>query len=334
MRWFFSRKNREDNGRAQKTEKKDCNPNLSIPQQSTYRCSYCREILPDKHGDYLCSNCRKIEERFATEYYGGYKNRLVEFLSKMGIDVNTYFTTEYTTTDGRPKNQVKVLDELDAIPLRKNEWARYSFICRGSVYCFPQNGIGIRYIKISSLPDEYIWAKSVALSGGIIAMCSDGKNIYYVDEKGIIKSTDRNWIEISLFDSVQECINIISSISDESIYEEIKSRKAVSPDGSENIIEISGYRYGRYPYTYYDFSQKMFFIMSITMDHCGDEVGYYRVEKGKVMERLSKEEPYTMWKKVKEGKVPSVAVVNYLPEADEKDSFEPPAPFGRGVIWN
>ena len=119
--------------------------------------------------------------------YGRYRSLLEDILLEKGIKLEPMFTDGLDET-GRPDHCVEDL-RLRVRPLRDNEYALYLFYAGNGVLAFPDNGIGLRYIKA---PSSEIILEAADVSESLLAGGSDGKDIYVLTGKGELYSSNEN----------------------------------------------------------------------------------------------------------------------------------------------
>lgn len=176
----------------------------------TRRCHQCNAPFDLNYTGGLCLDCWQKEYSLKKAFYSSYTVRLRNELHNSGIEVLDE-STKGVLESGEPVCKVKRCADIDTIPLRENERALFTVSCRDSVFAFPDSGIGLRYLSIA--PEDCEWARKIDAKESIMSICSDGRELYYLTEQGIIQSSSPEWNPKTLFDPIQECRTCCKSIS-------------------------------------------------------------------------------------------------------------------------
>ncbi len=182
-----------------------------LRKTATIVCEECGKTIPYlEMTRHLCPVCWSRRISKLRDFHGEYHARLSDFLSKRGISVLPA-STEYLDASGRTSFPI-VPSAADCIPLRKDvhgnyggdECAVFTAQVGGAVFALPDSGIGIRYLKASvdrSLLDH---AHSLAKSSYILALASDGNDLFLLNDHGTVLSTKPDWNACPLFDVIEE----------------------------------------------------------------------------------------------------------------------------------
>ena len=293
------------------------------------RCRVCDKTYTEDYTAGLCASCWKKDYDLKKEFYFPYKKRLDTALDEIGIitsDLSQKGIREY----GIPEFEVIEHDWMEGIHLRKNERALYTVPCRNCTFGFPSNGIGLRYLYVSTNRQDQEWAKKVDFSDRILAITSDNEELYWLTEKGVIKSTKPYWNEFYLFYNVDECRKICAIIPCESVKLHISKLESGSKYGEYRIFNIQHH-------TFYDANAKVVFTVFADGNYYhGYDVSYFVHSKKEVLERIlayGHRSLYDISRECSIGQIPAFAVADMLEIDESNRSYEPPTDVGYGSIY-
>ena len=194
---------------------------------------------------------QKADYLLKKQFYSSYRTRLADTLHDYDIEVLEE-STEGISECGEPCNEVMEYEWMNVGCLR-NERALCTVYCRGCTFGFPDNGIGLRYLYLSSNSEDREWARKIDKNcESLLALCSDGKELYCLTGKGKIKSTAPNWKTIKLFDPIDERRKICANIPCDQIYKALDMEIKQSGLSKWGIISILD------GFTFYDAINKVF----------------------------------------------------------------------------
>jgi len=254
-----------------------------LSKEEAVECAKCGINVPYLEiKSNLCSDCweKRLEE--LRKFYGRYHQRLKESLEQKGIIVADK-STEHLDKYGRPLKPV-ITDGGNCLPLRDDtkgfyggdECAIFTVEARDAVFAIPDNGIGLRYLEAAFdkwfMDDAYSIASSTFL-----ALASDGKDIYTLDDQGMVRSTKSDFKQYNLFNILNELRRIASvhfTIKD--IDEAVKAFR----DGSKTDVTSD---------VYYDYKQKVFIEKRYTgSSHDGVMEEYAVISKDALLKRITR----------------------------------------------
>lgn len=182
----------------------DANEIRNTPGQSANVCGMCHRTFPaaDMHDGY-CWECWPGELRFRRLFYKVYHLRLKSELNKLGIEV-TDPSDKMADESGNPKKEVVKIQRFGMQELKSTEKAMFTISCRGTLFAVPDNAEGIRYIKISGDKEERAWAENVDCRERLAAALTDGKELYFLTQKGMILSTDPSFTPVKAWEHRDE----------------------------------------------------------------------------------------------------------------------------------
>ncbi len=272
-------------------------------------CKFCHKTVA--YADATtgkCPECLMAELEEKREFYRDYTETLHQALLARGI------STQKESLDGVHKNgcaafPVLPVPGVDLNPLRNDlsvphdERAIYTVSCRGARLAFPDNSISLRYLFLSP---EFLAARHLRNFHPheyILALASDGKELYMLKDDGAVISSAPDFSGFSLFDKQSEIRRYCSLIPTETIDRIIQETYA---SGTHNISAT-----GRS--ICYDAGKKGFTEEVIHGNsHEGIEVVYEPISKEQVLRRMQHGSLYTLWHNCKNGIVPQFAIVDRL----------------------
>ena len=300
--------------------------------EKPWKCRICNEIYTEDYTAGLCISCWEKEFAFKKNFYSAYKKQLELFLQEYGIKTNNK-TNFGIKENGEPEFDVEELAWMNCIHLRKNERAIYTVICRNCVFGFPDNGIGFRYLYISTKSDDMGWAKTVGVDADcerLLAISSDEDELYYLTEKGVVRSSSKHWEEKRLFEFEKECRQICESIDIKDIETYTKHLQAEDKYAEYDIFNICDH-------IYYDADKKVFFgVFADGNYYHGYDVNYVVEPKKKVLAYTasnSRISLYDVASLCSKDKIPMFAVVDRLDVDDSITKYEPPTNVGYGSVY-
>lgn len=194
-----------------------------LRKTTTVVCKECGQTFPYlEMKSRLCPVCWNKHIAKLRDFHGEYHARLSHALNEMEISVSPA-GTEHADASGRATFPI-VPSFTDCSPLRKDvrgygegdERAVFTVKARGAVFALPDNGIGIRYIKADADKSFMDHANSLAAGRSILAIASDGKDLFVLDDTGSVLSTKQDWEVCPLFDIAEEVRRITRRYFDES----------------------------------------------------------------------------------------------------------------------
>ena len=157
--------------------------------QITVPCNNCGTPLTlyesQNHYTGLCRDCWIKTLSKLRAKYSAYMPLLEDILREKEITLKPSFTDGLDDT-GRPMGSIKD-QNLRVLPLRDNEYALYCFHAGDGILAFPNNGIGLRYVKAPSSPKLL---EAADVSEYLLAAGSDGNDIYVLTGKGDLYSSN------------------------------------------------------------------------------------------------------------------------------------------------
>lgn len=193
-----------------------------LRKTTTVVCKGCNKTIPYLEATHQrCADCWIEQLAKLREFYGKYHTRLSNALKEMEISVSPV-NTEYVNASGRAMFPV-VPSSTDCIPLRKDvygyyggdECAVFTVKARDAVFALPDNGISIRYLKTGT--DKSFMDNAYSLERGyILALASDGNDLFVLNDTGSVLSTKQDWETYQLFDIIEEVRRITYHYFDES----------------------------------------------------------------------------------------------------------------------
>ena len=289
----------------------DCGTALSVYQRRSFFRGKCRD-------------CWLKEIRRLRECYKPYQQELAAYLEKKGISLEKPFLDGLSET-GRPLEQIA--EQKDGLlPLRQGEYALYLFSARDGVFAFPDNGIGLRYIKPSPDREFMNTLESIESNHQLLAAASDGRNVYVLDQYGTMYTTEKKSplakkpVGEKIIDPLAHSLKIAKEYFTEEQIQTIAKKVCGS-----GIFEIDSH-------TYYDpEAQKFFRVLTDGNSYHGYEVSYEQLTKEEVMDRLTRFH-FSLFN-VKEfcqsGHLPNLVLAYYLPWSE--GPYTPPDNFGYGT---
>lgn len=209
-----------------------------LSKTTTVVCKECGKTISYLESkSKLCPECWLNRLSKLREFHGEYHARLSASLSEKGISVLPA-STEYVDESGRATLPI-VPSATNCTPLRKDvrgycdgdECAVFTVKVKGTVFALPDNGIGIRYIKAGT--DSPFTDHACSLEKGcILALASDGKDLFVLNDRGDVLSTKKDWEVYPLFDVMDEVREITARYFDES---EISEAVRQYEQGTSNI---------------------------------------------------------------------------------------------------
>lgn len=193
-----------------------------LRETTTVVCKECGKMIPYlEMKNHLCTDCWMKQLSKLRDFHGTYHTRLLNSLMEKGISVSPV-SSKYADVSGRAVFPV-IPSSTDCLPLRKNEdgfvsgdeCAIFTVKARDAVFALPDNGIGIRYLKASI--DKSFMDHAYSLERGyILALASDGKDLFVLNDNGSVLSTKQDWETYQLFDIIEEVRRITYHYFDES----------------------------------------------------------------------------------------------------------------------
>lgn len=193
-----------------------------LRETTTVVCKECGKMIPYlEMKNHLCTDCWMKQLSKLRDFHGAYHTRLLNSLMEKGISVSPV-SSKYVDVSGRAVFPV-IPSSTDCPPLRKNEHgfdsgdecAVFTVKARDAVFALPDNGIGIRYLKAgidkSFMDNAYSLGRS-----HILALASDGKDLFVLNDNGSVLSTKQDWETYQLFDIIEEVRRITYHYFDES----------------------------------------------------------------------------------------------------------------------
>lgn len=293
-----------------------------LRKTATVVCEKCGKTIPYlEMTQHLCPSCWSKYLSSLRDFHSGYHARLSNFLSKQGITVLPP-STEYLDESGRASFPI-VPSATDCIPLRKDvhgnlggdECALFTVKIGDAIFALPNHGIGIRYLKAGadcSLPDH---AYSLAKSSYILALASDGNDLFLLNDRGTVLSTRPNWKACPLFDAIEEVLTITHRYFDDAT---ISAAVQQYEQGvtSSLVDKIS-----------YDCEQKAFIeYVDCGSSHDGIERVYEEISRQDVLQQLS-QRSFHLQEIVfaaQKGTVPLISIVERLAVHDNGTKIHVP----------
>lgn len=295
-----------------------------------FLCRECGKECDLNYTASLCLECWQNDFLLKREVYYAYGVRLACILKNYGIEVYNE-SQEGINKWGKPTFAVAEYDWMEGIHLREDERALFTFKCRGNLFGFPYNGIGLRYLYVSDVKTEKEWAKKIDVSHRLLAVCASDTELYYVTNNGVIRSTDPEWKPIKMFNALEECRTICSKFTEQQIQEFLKKLLLDSEYKDHGIIHILNTRF-------YDLNRKVFFnVFADGSYDTGYDVRYYIVSKKDVLEQMARHTNIVdIISQCKNDEIPMYAIVENLDvnaAVHAYDTYEPPVPVGYGTIF-
>lgn len=185
-----------------------------LRKSSTVICKECNKMVPYlEMKNHLCTDCWMKQLSKLRDFHGAYHTRLLNSLTEKGISVSPP-STKSVGASGRAVFPV-IPSSTDCLPLRKDERAIFTLKIRDAIFTLPDNGIGIRYLKPSTDKSFMNHACSLA-RGHILALASDGNDLFVLNDTGSVLSTKQDWEAYQLFDIIEEVRQITDHSFDES----------------------------------------------------------------------------------------------------------------------
>lgn len=272
----------------------------------TFSCERCKKLCDLNYTGGLCFECWMEDYLLKKYFYSSYRTRLVETLHNNGIEVLEE-STEGIFEYGEPCNKVTEYEWMKVVHLRKNERALFTLHCRGCTFGFPDNGIGLRYLYLSSNPEDREWARKIDIKNSLLAICSDGKELYCLTDEGEIKSTTPKWKTMKLLDPIDERRKICANIPCDQIQKALDMRIKQSSSFQWGIISILD------GFTFYDATNRVFFraVLDDNIYHYNN-VDYKVIEKDSVLKSIY-EDMFTVFRRTKTNQLSCFAFINGLP---------------------
>ena len=272
--------------------------------------------------------------------YNRYRPLLEDILKEKGIELEPPFTDGLDET-GRPDHPIEDLRQR-ILPLRDNEYALYLIRAGDGLLAFPDNGIGLRYIKVPS--SEKI-LEAADFSGYLLAAGSDGKDIYILTGKGELFSSNWDILKGELPSRYNESMDrLLGKKRSENgkpvqiIDLESFCLQKAGAYFTEEQIEAEAAEFcshgitGVNSPTYYDpEAQKFFKVLTDGNYYHGYDVDYLTVSREKVLDELFRYH-FTIDHFIDQceaGQIPMSVIVSRLPWVE--GPYSPPVGFGYGV---
>lgn len=264
----------------------------------------------------------KAELKNLRNFYSPYEEMLANKLREENIELLPN-SIKYINADGRPVFPTSQKYIFDLVPLRPNEYVLYAIKAKGvGVYAFPDNGIGLRYLKLGTNIHRMKSLKKFS-NKGILAAVSDGSNIYALTEEGKVIHNNFNLTEeIRIFDKVEFCESIWKQNIDISTVEEY-----IKTNYKDDVIDLDK---GNDCY-YYDTEKRTFFWhIERGGYHDPIEMTNIRLTKRQMLERLVNTPQFNIKKyseACKSGEISMFAVACLLEEDKTLADYQPPKRF-------
>lgn len=278
-------------------------------KNKTVVCKACQKEIPYLDAkNHRCPDCWKERLGCLRAFYEPYHVRLAEDLQARGISVRPV-STRHLDDLGRAVFPILPVPG-ECLPLRKNtkgwsdgdECGVFTAETAHGIFAIPDNGIGIRYLKGSL--DQGFMARAEALGkNGLLALASDGTDLYGLDNRGMVLSTRQDWEAYPLFNVMEEIRAVVHEICGE---EQIRSAVSLFETGIQEDISSD---------IKYDCQQKAFIQRGTTgSSHDGIYEEYWQISLPEVLDQL------TRWEHLRDiaesaaaGKIPAVVIAERLP---------------------
>ncbi len=252
------------------------------------------------------------------QFYKSYEDLLIEKLKEVGIEAKTN-TTNQLTELGKPVVPTGTAYIYNLVPLRENEYALF-VINAGSdgVYAFPDNGIGLRYLKFGSNMERM---ETIGKFNNkyLLAAVSDGKNIYALTDEGVVIHNNAELDEkIKVFNKLEYCMSIWQENIEQSAVEQY-----INNNFNSVFVDLDGA-----PSPIYYNTEKKVFVWDIVSGGYHDPVDhtYIQLSKKEVMRRMVDYPGFSVRRYIedcKKGVIPMVAVVSLLEEDESIINYKP-----------
>ena len=269
----------------------------------------------------MCRACWVKEVARLREKYGKFTLMLRRHLTEHGVVLKENYTDGLDET-GRPLCPVRDAHNR-AVCLRKDEYALWLLDVRDAVFAFPDNAIGLRYTVSSAVEAFMDRAYALFRVSSLLTAVSDGHDLYALDERGKILSTDPAWHGKILFDAAEYCLQLA-----ETCFTKEEVQRAVDEFCTREYPCIKEESFGFCPVggLFYDRDVKKFFeVSSVGNYYHGYELSYYAKTKEEVMNKLMKSIDIFTDDCLKKN-IPMLVLVNALPY--EAGPYDPPKIFG------
>jgi len=256
-----------------------------LRETTTVVCKECGKMIPYlEMKNHLCTDCWMKQLSKLRDFHGAYHTRLLNSLMEKGISVSP-ISSKYVDVSGRAVFPV-IPSSTDCLPLRKNEHgfdsgdecAVFTIEVGDAIFALPDNGIAIRYLKSSTDKSFMDHAYSLERSH-ILALASDGKDLFVLNDNGSVLSTKENWSTYQLFNAIDEVREITHRYFSEP---EISAAVDLYERGIESSITSSVRNE-----IYYDSTQQAFMEHNDWGNsHEGIERVYSEISRNDVLQQL------------------------------------------------
>ncbi len=255
-------------------------------------------------------------------FYRPFEEMLVNKLREEDIEPVSN-SIKHINAEGKPVFPIWQKYIHGLVPLRTNEYVLYTIKAKGTgVYAFPDNGIGLRYLKLGININRIKSLKKFD-NKGILAAVSDGNNIYVLTEEGKVIHNNCNLTEeIKIFDKVEYCESIWKQNIESSAVEEY-----IKANSNDDVIDLDK---GNDCY-YYDTEKRAFFWhIERGGYHDPIEMTNIRLTKRQMLERLVNTPQFKIKKYIEAcrgGEITMFAVACLLEEDATLVEYQPPKRF-------
>ena len=270
----------------------------------------------------LCRECWIRSIGSLRKEYAEYRGMLEYMTAQRGIRLEPPYTDGLDET-GRPLQSIRTEEEADMLPLREGEYALYLMNAGDGIFAFPDNGIGLRYVR---LPSDRTMLSVDKRNNRLLAAGSDGKDLYILTDQGILISTNPELREnagpnIRVIDIMPFCRETAGKYFTE---EQIDA--AAAEFCRKGISEISNSYY-------YDSDAKKFFYLLMDGNYYhGYDVSYANMKKEEVIAGQIRNPFFSIRnfiRECREGKIPILLILERLPWED--GPYTPPEEFRRSI---
>ena len=298
-------------------------------------CSECGGILLPWYQDKYRGMCKECWIKHIAKLrmrYGKYQDMLARWLAERGILLQPTYVEGLDNT-GRPAFPVRDAD-VDMLPLRYNEYGVYLFEAGGGVLAFPDNGIGLRYIKA---PSDKVVIAANEITIRLLAAGSDGKYLYRLSDQGELYSTNEEFEQFTVTAGdfsennkrkSKQMIDVVPYC--QSLAKEYFTDKQINAAVSEFCKGISCC--DKRNTVYYDAEAKKFFLVIVDGNYYhGYDVSYPLLSKEEAIRHEIKTwfSLYDFEEECIAGKIPLFLILLHLPY--EEGNYSPPDNFGCGI---
>ncbi len=265
-------------------------------------------------------NMEKLKE--LRNFYCPYEEMLVNKLREEGIEPISN-SIKHIDAEGKPIFPTLQKYIFNLTPLRPDEYVLYTIEAKGiGVYAFPDNGIGLRYLKLGTNINRIKSLKKFC-NKGILAAVSDGINIYVLTEEGkVIHNNSDLTEEIRIFDKVEYCESVWKQNIEISAVEEY-----IKANYKDYVIDLDK---GNDCY-YFDTGAKAFFWhIERGGYHDPVEITNIRLTKRQMLEKLVNTPQFKIKKYIescRQGEITMFAVASLLDEDELLADYQPPERF-------